>query len=66
MAHLHALGFADPQAYTLLLGTMVQQAYLLAADDLFWLSGWLSIAMIVVVWGARRSMSAGRPAVAAD
>ncbi|MEI9995655.1 MAG: DHA2 family efflux MFS transporter permease subunit [Rhizomicrobium sp.] len=66
MAHLHGFGFTDLQSYTLLARTVAQQAYLLAADDLFWLSGWLSIAMIAVVWLARRSMSSGGAPVAAD
>jgi DHA2 family multidrug resistance protein len=44
---------------------MVQQAYLLSADDLFWLSGWVSLAMIALIWFARRP--AGSAAhVAAD
>jgi DHA2 family multidrug resistance protein len=66
VAHLHALGFSDPQAYALLARTMAGQAYLLASDDLFWLSGWLSIAMIAVVWMAKRAVSGGGPPVAAD
>jgi MFS transporter, DHA2 family, multidrug resistance protein len=66
MARLHNFGFTDPQAYTVLARTMVQQAYLLAADDLFWISGWLSIVMIAVVWMARRSVSGGGRVVAAD
>ena len=43
-----------------------QQAYLLASDDLFWISGWLSIAMIVAVWMARRAISGGATHAAAD
>ena len=44
---------------------MVQQAYLLAATDLFWLSGWIALAMVAIVWFARRPMSSARH-VAAD
>jgi MFS transporter, DHA2 family, multidrug resistance protein len=62
--HLHHLGFGDGQAYALLARSLVGQAYTMASDDLFWLSGWLSIAMIAVVWLARRSISGGAPPAA--
>ena len=66
MDRLHGFGFTDPQAYALLARNLTQQAYLVASDDLFWISGWLSIAMIAVVWAAKRSISGGGPPVAAD
>jgi MFS transporter, DHA2 family, multidrug resistance protein len=66
MDRLHSLGLTDPQAYALLARNLTQQGYLLASDDLFWISGWLSIAMIGVVWCAKRSLSGGGPPVAAD
>ncbi len=56
---LHGFGFTDLQAYGSLARSVASQAYLLAADDLFWISGWLSIAMIAVVWMARRTVSGG-------
>jgi DHA2 family multidrug resistance protein len=52
---LHTFGFTDFQAYTLLARSISGQAYLLAADDLFWISGWLSIGAVAFVWLARRS-----------
>jgi len=64
--HLHSFGFTDPQSYALLARSMASQAYLLASDDLFWISGWLSVAMIAVIWMARRAISGGGPPVAAD
>jgi DHA2 family multidrug resistance protein len=63
---LHNFGFTDPQSYALLARSLASQAYLLAADDLFWMSGWLSVAMIAVIWMARRAVSGGRAPVAAD
>jgi MFS transporter, DHA2 family, multidrug resistance protein len=64
--HLHAMGFTDLQSYTILARNLAQQAYLLASDDLFWISGWLSIAMIALIWLSRRAVSGGGHAVAAD
>jgi DHA2 family multidrug resistance protein len=63
---LHALGFTDLQSYGVLARTLTQQAYLLASDDLFWISGWLSIGMIGVIWLAKRAVSGGGAPVAAD
>jgi DHA2 family multidrug resistance protein len=64
--HLHHFGFSDPQAYAILARSLVGQAYTMASDDLFWISGWLSIVMIGVVWLARRSVSGGGAPVSAD
>jgi DHA2 family multidrug resistance protein len=64
--HLLHLGLSDPQAYAVLTRSLVGQAYTMASDDLFWISGWLSIAMIAVVWLARRSVSGGGAHAAAD
>ena len=43
----------------------VKEAYLLAADDLFWISGWIALSMIAIVWIARRPKAPSGP-VAAD
>ncbi len=56
---LNHFGFTDAQAYRLLARSLSDQAYLLSSDDLFWISGWLSVAMIGVVWLARRAVSGG-------
>ena len=66
MHRLHAFGFGDMQSYALLARNLTQQAYLLASDDLFWISGWLSLGMIAVVWLAKCAVSGGRAPVAAD
>ncbi|MEI9989156.1 MAG: DHA2 family efflux MFS transporter permease subunit [Rhizomicrobium sp.] len=66
MDRLHGFGFTDPQAYALLARTLTNQAYLLASDDLFWISGWFCVAMIGVVWLARRSVSGGGAPVSAE
>ena len=55
--HIHTFGYTDPQAYSLLGRTLVQQSYLLSSLDLFWASGWICVLMIGVVWTARRAVS---------
>jgi DHA2 family multidrug resistance protein len=63
---LHGFGFTDLQAYALLARNLASQAYLLSSVDLFWISGWLSVAMIAVVWLARRAVSGGGAPASAE
>jgi DHA2 family multidrug resistance protein len=66
MDHLHHLGLSNQQAYGVLTRNLMQQAYLLSSDDLFWISGWLSILLIGTIWLARRARSTGSAPAAAD
>jgi DHA2 family multidrug resistance protein len=45
-------------ALAMLERSIVQQAYMLATNDLFWLWGWTFLALIAVVWFARPPFSA--------
>lgn len=53
LQQLHQVGFGKPQAYAQLNNTVVHQAYMLATNDIFWLTGVLFIALLVVIWFAR-------------
>ena len=56
---LHHLGFTDLAGLRRVVGrSLLSQAYLLATDDMFYMSGWLSVACIGVVWFARRPSGA--------
>jgi DHA2 family multidrug resistance protein len=66
LAGLHRLGLPDLQAKAALTRNMTSQAYLLAADDIFWASGWICLALIGMVWLCRRAVSGGGAPVAAD
>jgi DHA2 family multidrug resistance protein len=59
---LHSLGLSDLQALGALARTLTGQAYLKAVLDYFWISGWLCVALIALVWITRRPQ---RAAVAA-
>ncbi len=63
---LHSFGFSDLQAVGALTRTLLTQAYLLAVIDLFWISGWLSIVAIGLVWMARHKRGPASGPVAAD
>ena len=55
----------ETKAQDLLTQQMVGQAYLLSSIELFWICGWLSFAMIGLVWLASRPTAHGGP-IAAD
>ena len=63
---LHDVGFSTLAGQASVTRTIVTQAYLLAADDIFWASGWICLAMIGMVWLCRRAVSGGGTHAAAD
>ena len=65
ISRLQALGFSPLQANGSVMRTIENQAYLLSSLELFWICGWMAVAMIPVVWVARRP-APSEHAVAAD
>jgi DHA2 family multidrug resistance protein len=66
LENLHRLGFPDLSAKAAVVRTMTSQAYLMAAEDIFWASGWICLLLIGFVWLCRRAVSGGGPPIAAD
>jgi DHA2 family multidrug resistance protein len=66
LGSLSHLGASDLGAKAALTRTMTGQAYLLAANDIFWVSGWLCFLLIGMVWLCRKAKSGGGTPVAAD
>lgn len=64
--NLHRFGFSQLAADAALTRTITGQAYLLAADDIFWASGWICLILIGMVWLCRRAVSGGGTHAAAD
>lgn len=65
VAGMRRLGLPDLSAKAALAHTLTGQAYMLAADDIFYISAWLSLILIGMVWLCRPAKSGGGP-VAAD
>jgi len=63
---LNSLGLSDLQSLGALTRALANQAYFLSAIDIFWICGWLSFAMIAVVWFTRRPRSGDSHAAAAE
>lgn len=66
LTQMHSLGMSDSAALAALNKQMVGQAYLLSSLDYFWISSWLTLAMIALVWLTRRPHTGGAAHVAAD
>jgi DHA2 family multidrug resistance protein len=58
LEQLRSLGLDSPAAIESLARTTLQQAFMLATNDFFWLSGWTFIALLVLVWFARPPFTA--------
>ena len=54
MGQLQGQGMSSLQASGSVYRQVIGQAYLLSSVELFWLCGWMSLAMVVLVWFARR------------
>ena len=65
-ADLHSIGIGQIEGAGVLTQELVNQAYVLASVDYFWLSGWLSVILIPIIWFASKSMSNGGSHAAAD
>jgi DHA2 family multidrug resistance protein len=66
LASLQHAGLSAQQALGALTQQAVNQAYTIAALDLFWLFGALIILMIPLIWMTRRSVSGGGMAAGGD
>jgi DHA2 family multidrug resistance protein len=66
LAQMHQLGMSDQAAAGALTQTLIGQSYLLSSLDLFYLSAWLSVALIPLCYIVRRPATVGHAPAAAD
>ncbi len=66
LAQMHQLGMSDQSAAGALTQTLVAQSYLLSSLDLFYISAWLSVALIPLCYIVRRPATVGHAPAAAD
>jgi DHA2 family multidrug resistance protein len=66
LAQLHAFGLSDQAAAGTMTQGLIGQSYLLSSIDLFYLSGWLSVALIPLCFLVRRPAVHGAVVAAAD
>jgi len=51
---LQAAGMSPTQAAGAIMRQIVNQSYLLASVELFWICGWMAVVMVGVIWLTRR------------
>jgi DHA2 family multidrug resistance protein len=64
LEQLHAGGLSMAQGVGVLTRSVVSQAYMLSSLDFFWISGWICLAILPLVWLTRRAIGGGGPAAA--
>jgi DHA2 family multidrug resistance protein len=64
-SRLHAGGFGTDQSYAILNRMVDSQAFMLSANDIFYVSGLMFLGLIVLVWFARPQKAAGGSSEAA-
>lgn len=63
---LQGQGFSSEQAVGALTRGMIEQSYMLSSLDIFWVSTWLALALVPLVWLTRRPRVASGITAAAD
>ena len=66
LARLQALGLSEQQALAVLTRSLGGEAYAKAALDFFWISAWIVLALIVLVWLARSTVGSSHRPLAGD
>jgi len=59
-------GMSPQQTFGLVEATLSRQTFMMAADDVFWLSGCICLVLIVIIWLAQPPFNASGQHVAAD
>ena len=65
-SQLHGLGLSDQAAAGLITRGVIGQGYLLSSLDLFYISGWIALALIPLCWLVARPAGSGAAHAAAD
>jgi DHA2 family multidrug resistance protein len=66
VTHLEALGLTPAQALAVLTRSLSGEAHAKAALDFFWISGWISLALIALIWFARSTAGGTHVAAGGD
>jgi DHA2 family multidrug resistance protein len=66
MASLHGAGMDTQQSIGVMTHAAIEQSFMLSSLDYFWVSAWIMLGLIGLVWLARRPQMGGAVPVAAD
>ena len=57
VGHLTARHLPELKSFGVVTHALINQAYLLSSLDIFWISGWFSVAMLAIVWLSKRTIA---------
>ncbi len=60
VAQLQSLGFPGLKSYGTVFETLINQAFMMATNDIFWLSGSIFAGLFFIVWFAKPPFSSGK------
>ena len=63
---LNSLGYVNLKAFAKLTNSVTNQAFMLSTNDIFWLSGWVFLLLLVIIWFAKPPFLATKAGVAAE
>lgn len=63
---LQTLGFSGLKTFGVIAATITNQAFMLSTDDIFWLSGWVFIGLLAIIWFAKPPFLAKKGPVSMD
>jgi DHA2 family multidrug resistance protein len=66
ITQLQALGFSGMKSLEQITRTITNQAYMLATNDIFWLSGWIFMCLLVTIWFTKPPFMTTKRPIAAD
>ena len=66
LQQLHALGYNTMEAMEAITRTVTNQAYMLATNDIFWLSGWIFLGLMLIIWFTKPPFMSSQGPVAVE
>ncbi|WP_240920641.1 hypothetical protein [Legionella longbeachae] len=63
---LHTLGISGKQSFGVLYTTVINQAYMLATNDIFRLAAWIFVFLLIIIWFAKPTFASASKGFAAE
>ncbi len=60
---LQSLGLTKLKSFQYLANTITKQAFMLSTDDIFWLSGWIFMCLLIIIWFTKPPFISKAPSV---
>ncbi len=66
LRQIQDLGFSEDQSYGVTMNAIINQAYVMSTNDIFWVSGFIFVSLLILVWFARPPFLKKSPKAAAE